>query len=148
MSSGWHNEPRRHALAAKGIKTAQNPLQKLQSYDYDILPSGARTVTWSGMEKRKQNLYTLQERYRPLLLKELKRQGYKVEKTERVSDGWGDGFIIDKITTTDNRTGEKKVFYGTDDNSGIMEEFPSGGRGAFADVPGAKPWYKVEKELK
>jgi hypothetical protein len=81
------------------------------------------------------------------MLKELKSYGYEIEKVERVSDGWT-SFKIDKITAKDKRTGKKEIFYGTDDNSGIMKEYPSGARGSFADVPGTKPWWKVEKELK
>lgn len=41
MAKGWHKEPRRHAMAAKGIKTAQKMnYRQLKSAGYNLKPTG------------------------------------------------------------------------------------------------------------
>lgn len=129
-------------------------MQELKDYDYTIV-DGVKTVTWSGLSKRIKNLIEIQNINRPKLEKHLDRLGFDIIEKTRESDGWGDGLTVDKYIVKDRRTTKYEIahgedtrtFYGNDDNSSIFESFKDhGGKGLFASVPDATPWYKMEKE--
>ena len=120
-------------------------LETLKGNDYEVMESGAKTVTFDGLDKRIRNLYKLQDLHRPILKKFLSSLGYEVVKEWRETDGWGDGFKIDHFQVKDKRDDSEKHLTGSDDNTALYELMPSGGRGLWKSIPNTTDWVKAEK---
>jgi hypothetical protein len=91
---------------------------------------------------REKELYSYQEKNREAVKKHLESLGYEVKAVKRESDGWLDGFRVDRFELTDRRTGEEKVAIGSDDNTSLYEPYDCGGRGLWiSDIPLTQSYY-------
>lgn len=91
---------------------------------------------------REKELYSYQEKNREAVKKHLESLGYEVKTVKRESDGWLDGFRVDRFELVDRRTGKEKVAIGSDDNTSLYEPYDCGGRGLWiSNIPETKSYY-------
>lgn len=99
------------------------------------------TLNVFEMEKREEKLYIYQDKNRQAVKDHLESLGYEIKKIDSVSDGWLDGFRVDRFHVKDRRDGREFVLVGNDDNTSLFENYECGGRGLWKSIPETDSFY-------